>query len=41
MKMEIAVEAPADGSVLDVLVAGGQPVAPGQWLVTLRTNPAS
>jgi urea carboxylase len=38
MKMEIAIEAPSDGNVLDVLVAGGQPVAPGQPLVTLRTR---
>jgi urea carboxylase len=36
MKMEIAIEAPSDGTVLDVLVASGQPVAPGQPLVTMR-----
>lgn len=35
MKMEIPVEAPAGGTVTEVLVAEGDAVADGQWLVRL------
>lgn len=35
MKMEIPVEAPASGTVSEVLVAEGDAVADGQWLVRL------
>lgn len=35
MKMEIPVEAPASGTVTEVLVAEGDAVADGQWLVRL------
>ena len=35
MKMEIPVEAPAAGTVSEVLVAEGDTVADGQWLVRL------
>jgi biotin carboxyl carrier protein len=35
MKMEIPVEAPASGTVREVLVAEGEAVQDGQWLVTL------
>jgi urea carboxylase len=35
MKMEIAVEAPSDGVVLELLVAEGRAVAPGQRVVIL------
>lgn len=35
MKMEIPVEAPAAGTVTEVLVAEGDAVADGQWLVRL------
>ena len=36
MKMEIAIEAPAAGTVLEVLVAEGRPVLPGQALLSLE-----
>ncbi len=36
MKMEIAVEAPKDGVVLELLVAEGHAVAPGQAVAVLR-----
>ncbi len=36
MKMEIAIESPIDGTVLEVLAAEGQAVAPGQALFALR-----
>jgi urea carboxylase len=36
MKMEIAVEAPMDGTVLELFAAGGREVTPGQALVALR-----
>jgi urea carboxylase len=36
MKMEIAIESPVDGTVLEVLAAEGQAVAPGQALFALR-----
>lgn len=35
MKMEIPVEAPVGGTVTEVLVAEGEAVADGQWLVRL------
>lgn len=35
MKMEIPVEAPSGGTVTEVLVAEGDAVADGQWLVRL------
>ena len=35
MKMEIPVESPASGTVREVLVAEGEAVQDGQWLVTL------
>jgi urea carboxylase len=40
MKMEIAIEAPAAGTVVEVLVAEGRAVAPGQPLVALRAGDA-
>jgi biotin carboxyl carrier protein len=36
MKMEIVVEAPNDGLVLELLVGEGQAVAPGQRVVVLK-----
>jgi urea carboxylase len=36
MKMEIAVEAPNDGVVVELLVAEGHPVAPGQRVAVLK-----
>jgi urea carboxylase len=38
MKMEVVIEAPADGQVVEVLVKEGASVLPGQFLVTLRSN---
>jgi len=38
MKMEIAVEAPTDGVVVELLVAEGHPVAPGQRVAVLETE---
>ena len=35
MKMEIPVESPSAGTVREVLVAEGEAVQDGQWLVTL------
>ena len=35
MKMEIPVESPANGTVTELLVAEGDSVADGQWLVRL------
>jgi acetyl-CoA carboxylase biotin carboxyl carrier protein len=35
MKMEIPVDAPAAGTVREVLVNEGEPVVEGQWLLTL------
>ena len=40
MKMEIAIEAPSAGVVLELLVVEGRAVAPGQPLVALRTGDA-
>jgi biotin carboxyl carrier protein len=37
MKMEIPVQAPQAGTVVEVLVAEGQAVAEGEPLATLRT----
>jgi biotin carboxyl carrier protein len=37
MKMEIAVPAPASGTVVRVLCAAGKQVLPGQPLVVLET----
>lgn len=36
MKMEIAIEAPAAGTVVEVLVSEGRPVTPGQALAALE-----
>jgi urea carboxylase len=41
MKMEIAVEAPSDGVVLELLVGEGRAVSPGQRVVLLRTEGAT
>ena len=38
MKMEVAIEAPSDGVVLETLAAEGMTVAPGQRLLTLRAD---
>jgi urea carboxylase len=38
MKMEIAVEAPNDGVLVELLVAEGYPVAPGQRVAVLKTK---
>jgi urea carboxylase len=38
MKMEIAIEATLDGTLLEVLVGEGSPVLPGQRVVTLRVG---
>ncbi len=35
MKMEIPIESPSAGTVREVLVAEGEGVQDGQWLVTL------
>ena len=35
MKMEIPIESPSAGTVREVLVAEGEAVQDGQWLVTL------
>ena len=40
MKMEIAVEAPSDGVVVELSVGEGQPVAPGQRVAVLRSEPS-
>jgi urea carboxylase len=37
MKMEVAIEAPSDGTVLETLASEGMTVAPGQRLLTLAT----
>lgn len=37
MKMEIAMTAPADGTVIEILVEEGMPVTQGQTLLRLRT----
>ena len=37
MKMEIAMNAPADGTVTEILVEEGMPVVQGQTLLRLRT----
>jgi urea carboxylase len=36
MKMEIAIESPVDGTVLELFVSGGREVAPGQALAAVR-----
>jgi urea carboxylase len=41
MKMEIAVEAPNDGVVVELLVAEGHPVAPGQRVAVLKSEAAT
>jgi urea carboxylase len=38
MKMEIAIEAPAAGTVVELLVAEGRPVLPGQPLLSLEAT---
>ncbi|HWP07789.1 MAG TPA: urea carboxylase [Polyangiaceae bacterium] len=38
MKMEIAIEAPASGTIVEFLVAEGRAVSPGQALVALRVG---
>ena len=35
MKMEIAIESPIDGTVLEVVAAEGKPIAPGQPVVVI------
>jgi urea carboxylase len=37
MKMEIAIESPVDGVVLEVVAAEGKPIAPGQPVVVVKT----
>ncbi len=37
MKMEVAIEAPSDGTVLETLASEGMTVSPGQRLLTLAT----
>lgn len=39
MKMEVCVEAPEDGTVLELLVSEGKSVAPGQHVAFLRPEP--
>ena len=41
MKMEIGVEAPNDGVVVELLVAEGHPVAPGQRVAVLKSEAAT
>jgi biotin carboxyl carrier protein len=38
MKMEIAVEAPSDAVVVELLVGEGRTVAPGQRVAVLRSE---
>ena len=38
MKMEIAIEATRDGTVIAVLVSEGRPLVPGQRVATLRVD---
>jgi len=38
MKMEVAIEAPSDGVVLETLASEGMTVAPGQRLLTLHAD---
>jgi urea carboxylase len=38
MKMEIAIEAPLEGTVVELFVAEGRPVAPGQPLALVRSS---
>ncbi|MGC4092516.1 MAG: acetyl-CoA carboxylase biotin carboxyl carrier protein subunit [Polyangiaceae bacterium] len=40
MKMEIAVEAPEDGTLVSLLVSEGRPVSPGQAIAYLRPEGA-
>ena len=40
MKMEVSVEAPCSGTVIDVPCREGRPVNAGQTLVVLRADPA-
>jgi biotin carboxyl carrier protein len=39
MKMEVAVEAPCDGVVVELLVGEGRAVAPGQRVAVLQREP--
>jgi biotin carboxyl carrier protein len=39
MKMEVTVEAPCAGTVIDVLCREGRPVSAGQAVVVLRDDP--
>jgi urea carboxylase len=41
MKMEIAVEAPSDGVIAELLVAEGRAIAPGQRVAVLKSEGAS
>jgi urea carboxylase len=41
MKMEITVEAPSDGVIVEMLVAEGRAVAPGQRVAVLKAEAAS
>lgn len=36
MKMEIAIEAPVAGTVVELLIAEGRPVTPGQALLAMK-----
>ena len=38
MKMEIAIESPVDGTVMELFASGGREVIPGQALLSLRTE---
>jgi biotin carboxyl carrier protein len=37
MKMEIAVESPVDGVVVEVVTGEGKPIAPGQPVLVVRS----
>jgi biotin carboxyl carrier protein len=38
MKMEIAIETPVAGTVVELFVAEGRPVAPGQPLALVKSS---
>jgi len=38
MKMEVVIEAPNDGTVVETLATEGMAVSPGQWLLKLRAG---
>jgi biotin carboxyl carrier protein len=41
MKMEITVESPSDGLVVELLVGEGHPVSPGQRVAVLKSEAKS